>query len=83
MRSVNEVASLINNQIASHEKIHDSLLKAEALTCIALSRDFLGSSQSIINEYLSVLHDVVVELKSLHQSALDNLIKFRREIWLF
>ncbi len=39
--SANEIASLINNQIDSHEKIQGYLLKAEALTHIALSGDFL------------------------------------------
>ncbi|HSW94137.1 MAG TPA: hypothetical protein VLJ15_07285 [Gammaproteobacteria bacterium] len=77
--SVNDVASLINNQIAFHEKIQDSLLKAEALAYVALSRDFLESGQSVINEYMNALYDLVTESKALHQYALDNLIRSRRQ----
>ncbi len=38
--SVNDVASLINNQIAFHEKIQDYLIKIEAMAFVALNRDF-------------------------------------------
>lgn len=76
--SVNDIASLINNQIAFHERIQDSLLKTEALAYIALSRDFLESSQSIATEYMSALHDLVIESKMLHQYALNNLIRLSR-----
>ncbi|HSW94278.1 MAG TPA: hypothetical protein VLJ15_08010 [Gammaproteobacteria bacterium] len=76
--SVNDIASLINNQIAFHERIQDSLLKTEALAYIALSRDFLESSQSIVTEYMSALHDLVIESKMLHQYALNNLIRLSR-----
>lgn len=72
------MASLINNQIAFHERIQDSLLKTEALAYVALSRDFLESGQSIVTEYMSTLHDLVVESKVLHQHALNNLIKLYR-----
>jgi hypothetical protein len=77
--SVNDVASLINNQIVFHEKIQDFLIKAEALANIALSRDFLESGQSVVNEYINVLYDFITEAKSLHQSALNNLIRSSRE----
>ena len=79
--SVNDVASLINNQIALHEKIQDFLFKAEALASVAVGSDFLDSDQYIISEYLGVLFDLIVESKDLHQSALDNLTKFRRRDW--
>ncbi|HSW93651.1 MAG TPA: hypothetical protein VLJ15_04760, partial [Gammaproteobacteria bacterium] len=72
--SVNDVASLINNQIAFHEKIQDFLIRAEALAYVALSRDFLESGQSIVNEYINVLYDLITEAKALHQYALNNLI---------
>ena len=52
MHSVNDVLSLINTQIDSHEKIHGYLLKAEALVQVALRVDFLESGRSQINEYL-------------------------------
>ncbi|HSW93438.1 MAG TPA: hypothetical protein VLJ15_03690 [Gammaproteobacteria bacterium] len=77
--SVNDVASLINNQITFHEKIQDYLIKIEALAYVALNRDFLESGQSVINEYINILYDFVTESKALHQYALNNLIRSSRQ----
>ncbi len=73
--SVNEVSSLINTQIVSHEKIQEFLLKAEALANVALGRDFLDFEQSIINQYLIALCDIIIESRLLHETALNNLIR--------
>ena len=77
--SVIDVASLINNQITLHEKIQDFLFKAEALLSVAVGSDFLDSGQYIITEYLGVLYDLVIEAKNLHQDALEQLMKSRRQ----
>ncbi|HSW70020.1 MAG TPA: hypothetical protein VLI69_07735 [Gammaproteobacteria bacterium] len=74
--SVNELTSLINTQIDSHEKIHEILLKAKALTYVALDVDFRNYEQSVTNQYLITLYDTIVESMRLHESALDNLIKY-------
>ncbi|HSW69142.1 MAG TPA: hypothetical protein VLI69_03145 [Gammaproteobacteria bacterium] len=80
---LNEIASLINNQIDSREQMHECLLKAEALAHVALSGDFLDRGQSILNEYLGVLFDFILESKTLNQAALDDLIKCSRQGELF
>ncbi|HSW69375.1 MAG TPA: hypothetical protein VLI69_04355 [Gammaproteobacteria bacterium] len=74
--SVNELTSLINTQIDSHEKIHEILFKARALAYIALDMDFRNYEQSITNQYLITLYDIIIESMRLHESALDNLIKY-------
>ena len=73
--SVNDLTSLINTQINSHEKIQGYLLKAEALVQVALGVDFLESKRSHINEYLGILHEIIIESKYLHECALSDLMK--------
>lgn len=43
VHSVNEVASLINRQVALQENIQEYLLKAEAIASVALCEDFLDA----------------------------------------
>lgn len=76
--SVNDVSSLINTQIDSHEKIQELLLKAEALAHVASGGDFLDHEQSILNQYLIALYDIIFQLRYLHESALNHLIKNTR-----
>jgi len=78
MHSVNDVASLINNQINFHEKIQECLSKASAMAEITLGGDFLDYRHSTINEYLSALFDIIIDTKDLHQQALDILLKSGR-----
>lgn len=75
MPSVNEIISLINNQIDSQEKIQGYLFQAEALAQVALNKDFLGCEDFIINEYLGLLYEVIMKLKHLQESVLNELIK--------
>ncbi len=77
--SVNEIASLINNQIDSHEKIQGYLLKAEALTHVALGGDFLDHGRLIVHEYLGALCDIIIESRHFNESVLNNLIKNSRQ----
>ncbi len=72
--SVNDFSSLINTQIDSREQMQECLLKAEALAHVALSRDFLDCGHSIINEYLGILFDIILESRRLNQAALDRLM---------
>lgn len=78
MHMVNEVTSLINDQIDVHEKIQGHLLKAEALAYVALSIDFLDYDHSLINEYLGTLHDIIFQSKQVNECALDDLMKILR-----
>ncbi len=77
---VNEVTSLINKQVDSHEEIQGCLLKAEALAHVALGEDFLEYSKTNIRNYLTALRDIIIQLKDLHESALNDLVsnKLRR-----
>ena len=76
---VNEIASLINNQIDTHEQMQDRLLKAEALALIALSPAFYEHGQATVSEYLAAMYDFITESKTLNDAALDGLIKCGRE----
>ena len=80
---VNEIASLINNQIDSREQMQDCLLKAEALALVALSHDFHEHGQSIINEYLAAMFDFILESRTLNEVALNSLMKCGQQNGLF
>ncbi len=75
MHMVNEVTSLINDQIDVHEKIKGYLLKAEALAYVALSADFLINDHSLIYEYLGALHEIIFQSKEINECTLNDLSK--------
>lgn len=83
IHSVNEVASLINQQVALQENIQEYLLKAEAIASVALCEDFLDADQSIIHAYLWALCDMISESKNLHERALNDLLNTVNKIGFY
>ena len=65
----------MGQQIVFQENIQEYLIKAEALANVALSDDFLDYKQSTIHSYLWTLSDMIVEVKILHEKALNDLLK--------
>ena len=68
--SVNEVLSLINNQIQFHEKIQEILIKAEALSHISTTECFFDCDRPIMHAYLSILSDLISNAKIMSDEAL-------------
>lgn len=71
---VNEVASLINQQVEFHEEIQVQLLKVEAIASVALSEDFINYKQSIVHAYIWTLCDMITKVKQLHEQSLSVLL---------
>lgn len=67
---VNEITSLINDQIKFHEKIQEVLIKANALSELSVSEDFLEYDRSLSHSYLWVLSDLIRQASLLHEESM-------------
>lgn len=68
--SVNEVLSLINNQIEFHEKIQEILMKAEALSHISTTECFFDCDRAVMHPYLWMLSDLISNAKTISDESL-------------
>lgn len=73
---VNEIASLINDQIKFHEKIQEVLIKANALSEISVSENFLDHDRSLSHSYLWVLSDLIHQASLLHEESMFYLSRY-------
>lgn len=74
--SVNEVSSLINQQVTFQEKIESCLWKLEALMTVAVLTDnFYDLPEITLHNYFSVANDLIEEATKANQEALNNLNK--------
>jgi len=74
IHSVNEVASLINQQVAFQEKLEASLWKLEALITVAvLADDFYELPRVTLHNYFSVASDLINEATKANQASLSKL----------
>ncbi len=80
--SVKEVLYLNHHQVMAQEVIREHLLKVEAVANMALSEDFLDCSQTHIHAYMWALSDLISEVKHLHESAFNDLLKSRKPEWV-
>lgn len=67
--------SLINQQVEDQELLSEYLLKAEALTQIALVEDFLEQPAKILYYYLWALNDIVERARVMNEQSLSVLMK--------
>jgi len=73
--SVTELLTLINHQIDFCETLDECLSKAEALTFISLTEDFLSYPKFIIHSYLWTLNEMVERARELNEQSLDLLLR--------
>ena len=66
--SVSEISDLINNRIASQEKIEVCLWKLEALISVAVLTDnFYELPDTILHSYFSIASDLIEDAKQASQ----------------
>lgn len=78
--SVNEVLSLINNQIQFHEKIQEILMKAEALSHVSATECFFDCDRSVMHSYLWMLLDLISSAKTVSDDSLICFSKYAKMI---
>jgi hypothetical protein len=81
--SLNEIESLIKQQIQIQEEVQEYLLKAEAIANVALCEGFLDYKKSIIHAYLWALGDFISKIKNRHELGLSTLSKYDSRNWVF
>jgi hypothetical protein len=75
--SLTDFIDLINQQIDSQEKIIEYLSKAQVLVRVSLGEDFLNFEKSTLNEYLSIVEDLINLAKTGSEKAFDFLLRSR------
>ena len=74
INTVSEILSLINEQIEFQEELYEYLLKADALSTIALSEGFLDYKKSIINNYLWAMSSIIMKAINLNEKSFNKLL---------
>ena len=75
--SLNQLLSLINQQIESQETLNDQLTKVEALAYLAVSSDLLEHPKTIIHYFLWVLSDLIELARLTNEQSLEALLSKR------
>lgn len=73
--SLTDFVSLINQQTDSQEQLTEYLAKAQALIQVALGEDFLNYEKSVINDYFSILGDLIGQARAINGQLLDTLLR--------
>lgn len=72
--SLNQLLTLINQQVEFQEALNEQLSKAEALAYIAISSDLLEHPKTIIHYFLWVLSDLIELARLTNEQSLEALI---------
>jgi hypothetical protein len=65
--------SQLVHQINQQEQLSHQLCKAEALSEIALSPDFLDNAKCTVYQYLATLNDIITQSLELNEQVLKTL----------
>lgn len=79
---VNQLLSLINQQVENQEILAEHLTKAEALAMISTGDSFLDWPKSIIHHYLWSITDILEQARTMNEHYLDRLLKESHQVML-
>jgi hypothetical protein len=68
--SLNDLVSLINNDLLQYEMLASHLCKAEALAEVAMTNGFLDQSEDTQRHYVWALRDLLTDAEQLNQRLL-------------